>query len=134
LASLSSAKGKGANASVKANLSSIRIQSEIYFDTAGSNYGLKTGVNCTGGTLTNNIFFDSKIAAAISAASQASGYTPTCILSPSSSINPGTAWVVSVQLKQSEGVNETHWCVDSMGSAKARLGNPANASALPPCG
>ena len=40
LASLNTARAKGANAAVKANLNNIRAQAELSYDTNGNNYSV----------------------------------------------------------------------------------------------
>jgi prepilin-type N-terminal cleavage/methylation domain-containing protein len=131
LASLNQSRVRAADASVKANFSSARIQAEIYFDANGGNYGIKNGFACSGA----NVFSDPKIAAAITSAQQATGYTARCILSPSSTSVPGNAWVLAIQLKEAQGgFNPAFWCVDSYGSGKLTGALPASAAGTPPCG
>jgi len=70
LASLNTARAKGADAAIKANLSGTRAAAELFYDTAG-NYGtvLLAAGNCaaTAGT----IFADPSITNAITAAGNA---------------------------------------------------------------
>lgn len=95
LASLNSARSKGADAAIKANLANARAQAELFYD-AGSTY---TGV-CAAGTGT--------IATMIAQAGTTSGTTPVC-----NAI--ATAWAASVQLKS---VASSYYCVDSSGASK----------------
>ncbi len=102
LASLNTARAKGADAAIKANLANTRAQAEILYDTA-SNYNEVCGAN----SATQN----TTIIAAIAAADSASGGTAVCG-------KPGSgdagAWAISSPLKTSG-----YWCVDSSGASKS---------------
>lgn len=102
LASLNTARGKGADAAIKANLANVRAQAEIIYDTDGD-YDAVCGAN----SVTQNTV----VAAAISAANSASGATAVCG-KPASGV--ASAWAISSPLKTSG-----HWCVDSTGASKA---------------
>ncbi len=102
LASLNSARAKGADAAIKANLANIRAQAELEYDTA-SNYNTVCGAN----SATQN----STIAAAIAAANTASSGTAVCAVPVS---GDAAAWAISSPLKTSG-----HWCVDSTGASRA---------------
>ncbi len=102
LASLNTARGKGANAAVKSNLANIRAQMEIVYDGVSPNTYVG---GCASTTVAN---------ALTSATSANGGVTPKCYESSS-------AWVVSAQLKVADDSagTLTHWCVDSAGKSKA---------------
>ena len=93
LASLNTARDKGANAAAKANLNNARAQAELYYDTA-KNY---TTV-CDSGT--------SNISALVEAAESSSGNTAVCV-------DLASAWAAEIPLKASEG----YYCADSSGNA-----------------
>ncbi len=98
LASLNTARAKGADAAVKANLSGIRAQAEILYDNT-SNY---TTV-CT----------DATVVSALNAASTAGAGNTTsdvCNSTPTT----GAAWAASAPLKTAG-----FWCVDSLGASRA---------------
>ena len=106
LASLNSARAKGADAAIKANLANMRAEAEIYYDSHNS-YG--TAVNgCTG----TGVMFsdDSTMAKALTAAQNSSGSAPSCSSS-------GQAWAVSIPLKTDP---TQHWCVDSSGTSASQ--------------
>jgi type IV pilus assembly protein PilA len=103
LASLNTARSKGADAAVKANLSGIRAQAEIIYDS-DNDYDAVCGAN----SVTQN----STIAAAITAAGNAGGGTTVCGKPASGQAN---GWAVSAQLKTS---GSGHWCVDSNGASR----------------
>ncbi len=93
LASLNTARDKGANAAAKANLNNSRAQAELFYDTA-KNY---TTV-CDSGT--NNIL------ANITAADEAVTGVAECS-------NTATGWAAQVDLNSPDGF----YCVDSTGLA-----------------
>ena len=112
LASLNTARAKGANAAIKANLANIRAQAELVYDSTSPNgYGTASNASsCTtpsAGSLFANTGLSAPIFNALAAALSSSGGTSWCSSTTS-------AWVASVQLKVAEGSN-THWCVDSTG-------------------
>ncbi len=92
LASLNSARNKGADAAIKANLANVRAQAELVYDTDGDYDDV-----CTNATVT----------AAVAAAGSASGTTADCNDSAS-------AWAAGVALKTAG----QFWCVDSTGASK----------------
>jgi prepilin-type N-terminal cleavage/methylation domain-containing protein len=91
LASLNSARSKGADAAVKANLSNLRAQAVLYYDDNGGTYG--AAVDCNSG-----MFADPDVDPMITA----SGAT-LCF-------STSTNWAVSAPL--STGT----WCVSSAGN------------------
>lgn len=99
LASLNTARGKGANAAVKANLNNIRAQAELSYDTNG-NY--------------SSVCSDTNVGKGLDAASTAgAGNTTSDVCNPSSG-----AWAASAPLKTAE-TGGAYWCVDSTGTSKA---------------
>lgn len=115
LASLNSARSKGGDAAVKANLSTVRTSAEQYYDT-NKNYGSSSSV-CTGG-----MFADANIDAAIDQAVAQGGGAAQCE-------STGSAYAVAVPLKSSAS---TFWCVDSSGVATSTAGvssDPISATA-----
>ena len=95
LASLNTARAKGADAAIKANLSNIRAQAELVYDEASPNSYATVCTNLT-------------VAAALTAAGSASGTTAVCN-------NAAAAWAASVALKAAP---TTFWCVDSLGTSR----------------
>ena len=109
LASLNTARGKGANAAVKSNLNNMRAQAELFYDT-GQTY---TGV-CS----------DPNVTKALTSAMSAGGATSVVItlatLQTSSTVNcheNGTVYAMAAPLKVAESGNN-YWCIDSTGGAK----------------
>jgi len=103
LASLNSARSKGADAKVKAQLSSIRAAAEIYYSGA-NNYGAAIS-SCAGG-----MFIDT--ASGLASLTTASSYPSTTTIFCNSD---GFSWAVGANLS---GTNR-FWCVDSTGASKA---------------
>ena len=110
LASLNSARSKGAEASIKANLANIRPQAEMYYDSNSFSYGTHAAGTCNGTTGTG-VFSDASIRSMLaSAIAQSPATNATCAAGAS-------AYAVSVQLP---GTPTAHWCVDSAGRAMSR--------------
>jgi len=95
LASLNSARDKGADAAIKSSLNNARAQAELFYDDNGSDY---TGVCATGsGTIEQ---FETGASNAGSAATECADDT--------------SAWALQAQLVSDTG---TYYCVDSTGQA-----------------
>jgi len=124
LASLNTARAKGADAAIKANLANIRAQAEMQYDTYGG-YGVDASPTAFGlGTCAataDTLFINPTIWGQISAAVTSSGGLSSCM----STTANGGSWAVGVQLKQN-ALTEA-WCVDSSGSSKKETldGTPA---------
>ena len=97
LASLNTARSKGANAAIKANLANIRAQAEIVYDGVNPNSYATVCANTT-------------VAAALSAAGTASGTAAVCN-------NAASAWAASATLKSGDSAG-AYWCVDSLGTSR----------------
>ncbi|HBT81157.1 hypothetical protein A2757_02330 [Candidatus Giovannonibacteria bacterium RIFCSPHIGHO2_01_FULL_48_47] len=112
LASLNTARKKGNDAKVKAQLSGLRVAAELYWDSAG-NYGITTNA-CSGGV--GNMFADtaSNMATYVDGANYPAGTTITCraIAAPAS-------YAVSANLSDANAAAVDNWCVDSTGVSKA---------------
>lgn len=109
LASLNSARDKGADAAIKANLANIRAQAQLYYEDNGSSYG--TAANCSAGMFAG----DDTVANQVAAASSSASGSVACV-------SDGDNWQVSAQLSSGN-----YWCVDSTGQA-TDIGGSASAS------
>ena len=110
LASLSTARNKGNDASVQSNLNAIRTQAEVYYLTGGNN---TYGAAVADGSCVSGMFSaDSTIAKAITAANSANGSGGVKCESN------GTAYMVAADLVSSSN----YWCVDSTGAGKSGSG------------
>ena len=115
LADLNTARSKGADAAIKAGLTNIRVQAQLYYDVSGSIFVLHPVGQCSS-SLFGLAFFTADpltraiIAGAGNSSSGAGLEAATC----SMTISPD-AWAVSVPLKTNPTLS---WCVDSTGASK----------------
>ena len=110
LASLNTARGKGANAAVKSNLNNMRAQAELVYDSASPNS--YAGV-CA----------DANVIKGIAGAVSAGGSTKQAdnavnVAAGTVCENTATGWAVQSALKVAEGGNQ-FWCVDNTGTSKS---------------
>ena len=106
LASLNTARGKGNDAKVKAQLSGLRAAAEIYYDNTG-NYSAAAGVDCAAGMFANAV-----LAPYTTQANYPASATLECV----SVGTPSTAYAVSALLPGEGGT--VNWCVDSTGDSQ----------------
>ena len=115
LASLNSARTKGADAAIKANMNGIRAQAELFYDNNSNSYGtLAYTADCGSLTVgTTSVAHDQTVQNAIDASITQSGQTATtaakCVVS-------STAYVMAVQLRSAP---TTGWCIDSTGASQS---------------
>jgi prepilin-type N-terminal cleavage/methylation domain-containing protein len=127
LASLNTARSKGADTAIKANLGNIRPQAEIFYDSRNNTYAGGTSIvsavtACPAAIPTNaaanyNLMGDTTFFAAVSQAYGQGGGSTNCQY-----VNTATLWAVAVQLRTSDGnaaPNPDAWCVDSTGKSQA---------------
>ncbi|MDB5266614.1 MAG: gspG [Parcubacteria group bacterium] len=119
LASLNTARNKGNDAKIKAQLAGLRAAAEIFYDTNG-NYGTQSAYGaCPSGAAatTNTVLFTD-------GASGMNGYFATAAwpnLSNPQCVSfgvvgqPATAYAVAATLPGAGG----NWCVDNTGASKA---------------
>jgi len=113
LASLNTARGRGNDAKVKAQLSGLRASAELYYDSNG-NYGsaLSPAGACPASGA-GSMFYDtaSGMLTYTTSTNYPANATITCY-------STGTFYAVSALLPGAGGTNS--WCVDSLGNSKAR--------------
>ena len=114
LASLNTARSKGADAAVKANLANIRAQAEIIYDgnTPNTYYGL-----CTNGVVANQT----------AGAASAIGGTVVNVLATAGTATTVVCHVAADNLSWAVGSGTkstpaNSWCVDSTGASKQITG------------
>ncbi|HEY4515574.1 MAG TPA: type II secretion system protein [Candidatus Paceibacterota bacterium] len=112
LASLNTARGRGNDAKVKAQLSGARASAELYYDT-NSNYG-GTQTACNAGMFADTA---SSMATYVNTGNYPSGTTIVC-----GSTN--TAYAIKAELNG----DTAYWCVDSTGASRS-VGGAIGASA-----
>jgi prepilin-type N-terminal cleavage/methylation domain-containing protein len=108
LASLNTARGKGNDAKVKAQLSGLRAAAEIYYDGTG-NYGPAASNLCSVAMFTDSA---SGMLTYTTQTNYPTNATLECVLVGT----PATAYAVSALLPGAGGTN--NWCVDSTGQSK----------------
>lgn len=104
LASLNTARNKGNDAKIKAQLSSLRASAEAYYDSNGS-YG-STTTSCAA-----SMFADT--GSGMSTYTTSANYPGSPTIACNSS---GSAYAVQIPLSTSG----QYWCVDSLGQSKQR--------------
>ncbi len=117
LASLNSARSKGADAAIKSDLVNAKTQVQLYYDTNAS-YGADVN-DCTGGMFNTDAVIKETVAAAKTASGPA--VVATCF-ADDAAVADGTAatsWAISVPLKSAPTKS---WCVDSTGASKEITG------------
>ncbi len=121
LASLNSARSKAADAAVKANLSGVRTQAELYYDTNNKyNVDGTTALAGTGAAgaicgVATGMYSDATIIQAVLQVknNMATTSTMTCTTSAD-----GQKWAMSVSALKGAA---TSWCIDNSGWIKAGL-------------
>jgi prepilin-type N-terminal cleavage/methylation domain-containing protein len=133
LASLNTARSKGADAAIKANLTNTRAQAAIFYDSNTAAPNTYTNV-CAVGPLVGGV---NTINAGVQAASTAAGTGTVVIDGTAQAITDGVAsancfatadgYAASVKLKNGTG----YFCVDSAGAAKETTALPADSITCP---
>ena len=116
LASLNTARGKGADAAAKSNLNNIRAQAEIVYDNTSS-YA--------------TVCADANVVKGIAAAATAEGLTWTSAANNAVTVsctNSAGAWAAWVNLAKGAG-GANYWCVDSTGTSMQKTLAPTAATA-----
>ncbi|MDB5188740.1 MAG: hypothetical protein JWM92_338 [Candidatus Nomurabacteria bacterium] len=113
LASLNTARSKGADAASKSDLDSARAQAELYYDSNGSSYG---GV-CTTANSANPGGINTSItdAAAKSGTTASTSFTTSGTSTTTICHDQATGWAAAVPLKSVVG---SYYCTDNTGVAK----------------
>ena len=122
LASLSTARQKGNDASVQANLSTIQTQAEIWSGNNGYTYNSGTAISsavCSTLTTANSIMADTNIQNALKSAKNAAGSDSDC------GIN-GTNYSIASPM----GTSGIWWCIDSNGNARKQTATGGAYTAL----
>jgi type IV pilus assembly protein PilA len=111
LASLNTARNKGADAATKSNLDSLRAQAEIFYDSQTPNQ--YTGI-CAAATTTAILTGARNSSGAASIVTSGAASLPTTV----NCFQTATAWAASAPLK-STTATAVYWCVDSTGRSAA---------------
>lgn len=127
LASLNTARSKGSDAAIKADLSGVRTTAEVVYDTLNLTYNNTAAAiadtSCSGNTTAGTILGDTSIQNAITHASGlgSAANDITCNIT-----STGNAYAISAKLK-----NAGYWCVDSTGSSRANSATLGTATVCP---
>ena len=120
LDSLGSARNKGDDTAVKANLRTVQNQAALFYSEHGNSYGGSTSGTCPifSGPIYNSSMFsaDGVVKAALVEAIKRGNGSSSCY-------NSADAWAVAVGLKSTKG----SWCADSEGAAREVSVDPKNA-------
>ena len=121
LASLNTARGKGADAAAKENLNNIRAQAELSYDSNGQTYV--------------NVCTDTNVKAGVAAASSAEGGSWLTTANNSATVgcySLAGSWIAYVTL--AKGSTPTAiWCTDNTGQAKVEAAASITANSTTAC-
>ncbi len=130
LASLNSARNKGSDAAIKAELNSTRAQAELFYDTASTYSSV-----CTTGT--NNISaIMSSVAKKLSSTNTVGSTTQAFSYNSGGGVgsavchDSASAWAAIVSLKTPTTAS-AGWCVDSTGASKEATSLAASTTTCP---
>jgi len=112
LASLNSARSKGADAAIKSNLANTRAQAELYYDAKGDYEGVCAST--TAGIYNGGLAAAKAYSASISMTNvdATAGTYATAVCHDTT-----TAWAAEVPLKSSASGAPVKYCVDSAGNS-----------------
>ena len=111
LASLNTARSKGNDAGIKANLNTVSTQAALYLSDHSNSYGTQALGTCPA-TGAANLFGDTTVANAIASALTDAGGSGTATCDAN-----GTAYAVTVSRPADvASTTSTYWCTDSTGS------------------
>lgn len=115
LASLNTARTKGSDGAVKANLDTVRTQAELYYDNNSNKYSTAAaaGVNCGTTFTASTLFADTTITQALTSVYNNNGSSALYC----NTIAAGTGYAIATPLK-----GGGYWCIDSTGQAKGTQG------------
>ena len=120
LASLNSARAKGNDAKIKAQLGNMRVAAELYYSGAG-NYG---PYNSSGSCNTTSTFFiDTGVLPFVTPSNYPGNTYSTMVCN-----SDGQNWAVSIQMSGTGN----YWCSDSTGASK-QIGAPLTAASQVKC-
>ncbi len=127
LTSTNSARTKGSNSTIKANLANARVQAELYFDTndtaVGYNGLCTTGVSNPGGIKSIRAMVDAAHGASSAPVANISYLSAfSQVTNPTFSVCHATSagWAASIPLKVQEGTS-VYWCTDHVGTSVGRI-------------
>jgi len=114
LASLNTARGRGTDAKIKAQLSGLRAAAELFYDAQNPNSYNGSAGNMTGSCTTANSMFTDTTVAAYVTGTTGTGSTMSCY-------STQAGYAVTATLPGAGGTKK--WCVDSAGVSKQVTGS-----------
>ena len=132
LASLNTARNKGADAAIKGALSSARGQAELFYDTGTTYDGVCTATQANNGLVSIVLNGAQKLAAGAAVGADALAFTYSASGAAGAAVCHDTAagWAAIISLKSPTAAN-AGWCVDSTGQAKEATSLTANTVVCP---
>ena len=127
LASLNTARGKGADATAKSELNSMRAQAELVYDNATP--------NSYAGVCSNLVVVKALTNAAAAEGVSTTGWTTTSIINSAGNIvcnNTAGNWAIGIGLFRGPAPT-TWWCSDNTGTAKIELTLSAMTTSITAC-
>tara|TARA_R110000824_G_scaffold401771_1_gene615688 strand:- start:372089 stop:372628 length:540 start_codon:yes stop_codon:yes gene_type:complete len=144
LASLNTARNKGADTAVKSNLAGARAQAELFYDANGNAYVVTAGTATDVCNAAGNVNGVRGIATAVLSAGQAYSASMASInstLTVAGTYNTATchastggsgAWAAEAPLKASASGAPKMFCVDSSGNSKETTANLGSSDTVCP--
>ncbi len=112
LASLNTARTKGSDAAIKANIETVQVQAELYYDTANRYATVAVAGGDCGASISSSIFADPTILQALSSVKAANGGTVLyCNIGPS---NNGANYAIATPLR-----GGGYYCADNTGVSRS---------------
>ncbi len=132
LASLNTARSKGADAAIKSALSSARAQAELFYDGGATYNGVCTAVQSANGLAAILANGAAKLIAgqAVGADAQAFVYNAGGGAGSATCHDTALGWAAIISLKDPSATS-AGWCVDSTGQAKESTALLANIIVCP---
>lgn len=125
LASLNSARSKGADAAIKSNLNSIRGQAELYYNDNSLSYGAAHTEAACSTAASGNIVADQNIKDALAAANKSAGGNAGATYTRTRCGVSDTSYAIAVSLKAGGA-----WCIDSFSKGKPTVAAATNGNAI----
>ncbi len=127
LASLNTARSKGNDAAIQANLHTVQTQAEVYYGGVGGNsYGTQAWSSGAASSCTGGMFTDATLTKALASADSTNGAGNVDCYA-----NGTTGYVIAVALT---AVANTYWCVDSASRGeKVSAALPAQGAPITAC-
>ncbi len=114
LASLNTARNKGADAAIKANIDSARAQAELYYDATSNSYA---GVCTTAGTGIGAMTTGAAAGSSATVVNYASAVHNVETATQAVCVDTASTWVIQAPLKATSG---TYFCADNTGTSTVK--------------